>query len=98
MTKSKVTEREVTQTERTPAEAPRPQDQDPAVLTPLEEKVVRMRRGLTAPGDLTLGRHGEGHPELEAQLLEMEKKVLAAVGPRSNPEKRRIVSALRKKK
>jgi len=67
-------------------------------LTALEEKVVRMRRGLAAPGDLVLEQVGQAHPETAAALAEMERRFLSAVGPRSNPTKRRIVSALRRSK
>jgi hypothetical protein len=64
-------------------------------LTPLEEKVVRMRHGLRAPNTLMLGTAAEGHPEAEAALAEMEQRFLAEVGPRTNSAKRKIVSALR---
>lgn len=66
-------------------------------LTPLEEKVVRMRRGLSAPADMVLEQVGQTFPETAAQLAEMEQKFLTAVGPRTNPTKRRIVNALRQK-
>ncbi|MEL6547117.1 MAG: hypothetical protein AAFQ82_20995 [Myxococcota bacterium] len=65
------------------------------VLTPEEEKVVRMRRGLRAPDDLELEFLDDAHPEIADTLRAMEERALAAVGPRSNDSKRKIVKALR---
>lgn len=67
-------------------------------LTPVEEKVVRMRHGLTAPGDLVLERVGQEHPETAAMLAEMEQRALQAVAARNNPTKRKIVNALKRTK
>lgn len=66
-------------------------------LTPLEEKVVRMRHGLTAPDDLVLEAVGQDNPETTAQIREIEERALAAVSARKSPAKRRIVRALRSK-
>jgi DNA-directed RNA polymerase sigma subunit (sigma70/sigma32) len=66
-------------------------------LTPLEEKIVRMRRGLTAPDDLVLEQVGQDDAEVAAQLREIEERALEAVGARKSPAKRRIVKALRSK-
>lgn len=66
-------------------------------LTPLEEKVVRMRFGLTAPDTQGLDQVGQDDPEVAAQLREIEERALAAVGARKSPAKRRIVRALRSK-
>ncbi|MBI3179336.1 MAG: hypothetical protein HYZ27_06715 [Deltaproteobacteria bacterium] len=65
-------------------------------LTALEEKVLRMRRGLKAPTSLALEQVGQGHPEVAAKLKAIEERALAMVSARSNPAKRRIVSALRR--
>ena len=66
-------------------------------LTPLEEKVVRMRHGLGAPETLELGMQAQGNAELAAKLADMERRALAH-GARVEPDaKSRIVSALRKK-
>lgn len=66
-------------------------------LTPLEEKVVRMRHGLAAPQSLALEQVGQEFPETAASLAEMEQRFLSAVGARNNPTKRKIVNALRRK-
>lgn len=68
-----------------------------APLSPLEEKVVRMRHGLAAPHDLVLEQVGQNHPQTAAALAEMEQRFLSQVGPRNNPSKRKIISALRKR-
>tara|TARA_B100000959_G_C14761785_1_gene533675 strand:+ start:410 stop:673 length:264 start_codon:yes stop_codon:yes gene_type:complete len=64
-------------------------------LTPLEEKVIRMRRGLKAPVNMALSRADEGHPELTSQVDVIEQRILEAAGTRSNPTKQKIVRALR---
>jgi DNA-directed RNA polymerase sigma subunit (sigma70/sigma32) len=64
-------------------------------LSPLEEKVVRMRHGFAAPGDLILEQMGQGHPETQERLREIERRALVAAGPRHGSTKRKIVSALR---
>ncbi len=66
-------------------------------LTPLEEKVVRMRHGYTAPATMELKQVGQEFPDTAAELAQMEQKFLSAVGPRSNTKKRRIISQLRRK-
>jgi hypothetical protein len=66
-------------------------------LTPAEEQVVRMRRGLRAPGGLVLEHKAQGNLELKAKLDAIERRVLAAAGARSSPAKRKIVSTLRQK-
>jgi len=66
-------------------------------LTALEEKVIRMRHGLRAPGDLDLEQLGAGNPAVEAKLAEIERRVLAAAGARQNPTKSKIVDSLRAK-
>jgi len=66
-------------------------------LTPVEEKVVRMRHGLTAPDTMKLSYHGEGDSALAEKLAEMEKRAFEAVGARTTTQKRKIVSALRRK-
>ncbi|MEO1483648.1 MAG: hypothetical protein AAFU77_16180 [Myxococcota bacterium] len=67
-------------------------------LTETEEKVVRMRHGLAAPADLELEFLDEAHPELADTLRAIEERAIAAVAPRSNEAKRKIVSALRKRR
>ncbi len=64
-------------------------------LTPEEEKVLRMRRGLRAPDDHELEFLDDQHPELADELRAIEERAMAAVGPRSNDKKRKIVKALR---
>jgi len=66
-------------------------------LTPLEEKVVRMRHGLRAPDGLLLEQVGQDDPEVAAKLAEIEQRALQAVGVRNNPTKRKIVDSLRRK-
>ena len=67
-------------------------------LTPLEEKVVRMRHGLRAPDTLELEQVGQDDPLVAEQLRAMEERALAAVSARRSPTKRRIVKALKHKK
>jgi DNA-directed RNA polymerase sigma subunit (sigma70/sigma32) len=67
-------------------------------LTPLEEKVVRMRHGLRAPDTLELEQIGQDDPVIADQLRAMEERALAAVSARRSPTKRRIIKALRSKK
>ncbi len=67
-------------------------------LTHLQEQVVRMRRGLKAPLDLTLEHKAGANTALKAKLDEIERRVLAAAGTRQNPTKRKIISALRSKR
>ena len=66
-------------------------------LTPLEEKVVRMRKGLKAPPGLVLAQIGQDDPVIAAKLREIEERALAAVAARKSPAKRKIVGALRRK-
>lgn len=66
-------------------------------LTPLEEKVVRMRHGLRAPDTLVLEQVGQDNPEVAQKLAEIEQRALQAVGARSNPTKRKILNSLRNK-
>ncbi len=66
-------------------------------LTPLEEKVVRMRYGLTAPNDMVLDQVGKDDSVVAAQLRDIEEQAIAAVSARKSPAKRKIVSALRRK-
>ncbi len=66
-------------------------------LSPLEEKVVRMRHGLRAPESMALEHQGEGNPELMAKLEEIERRVLAAASARQNPTKSKIIGSLRAK-
>jgi DNA-directed RNA polymerase sigma subunit (sigma70/sigma32) len=68
-----------------------------STLTTNEEKVVRMRHGLRAPDTMKLEQVGNDHPETRSMLASMEKRALAAVGTRTNPTKRKIISALRGK-
>ena len=66
-------------------------------LSPLEEKVVRMRHGFSAPDDLVLEQQGTDNAAVTAELLAMEQRILAAAGSSNNPQKDKIVSALRAK-
>lgn len=66
-------------------------------LTPLEEKVVRMRHGLTAPNDLVLEQVGQDDSVIAAELRDIEERAIAAVSARKSPAKSKIVSALRRK-
>lgn len=68
-----------------------------STLTPLEEKVVRMRHGFKAPKTLVLEQVGQANPEVAAKLRTIEERAMAAVAARKSPTKRRIVSALRRK-
>ena len=65
-------------------------------LSPLEEKVIRMRHGLQAPQSLHLEQIGQENPALAAQLRAIEIRALATVGVRSSEKKRKIIRALRK--
>ncbi len=66
-------------------------------LTALEEKVVRMRYGLTAPKTLVLEQVGQEDDELAAKLRALEERAIAAVSARQSPVKRKIVSELKRK-
>lgn len=66
------------------------------VLTSEEEKVIRMRRGLGVPDEHDLEFLDDKHPELSNELRAIEERALAAVAPRSNLLKQRIVGALKK--
>jgi len=66
-------------------------------LTSLEEKVVRMRRGFTAPHDLVLEQVGQDFPDTRAKLLAIEQQALAAVGVGENATKSKIIRALKSK-
>lgn len=66
-------------------------------LTSLEEKVVRMRRGLRAPDSLTLERADGGNAEVAAKLAEIEQRALAHTVAPTSATKRKIVEALRTK-
>ena len=66
-------------------------------LTPLEEKVLRMRRGLPIPDDTALEFLGTGDPELSAQLAEIERRAIEAVGARNTAVKRQVLKSLRHK-
>ena len=66
-------------------------------LTPLEEKVVRMRYGLKAPRSLVLERHDSGDPRVSAELDAIERRAVASVAAQPSTTKSKIVSALRKK-
>ncbi len=65
-------------------------------LTPLEEKVVRMRHGYQAPNDLVLEQVGQDNPDIAARIAEIEQRALAAVGARDNTKKRKIVTTVRR--
>jgi DNA-directed RNA polymerase sigma subunit (sigma70/sigma32) len=67
-------------------------------LTPLEEKVLRMRRGLRAPDSLVLEQIGQDDPLIAEQLRAIEERAIVAVSARKSPAKRKIVKALRRKK
>ena len=67
-------------------------------LSPLEEKVVRMRHGLKAPNDMQLESLTETYPDLADELQAIERNALETVAARSNPTKRKIIGALRSKK
>ncbi|MCK6547499.1 hypothetical protein L6R52_16745 [Myxococcota bacterium] len=49
-------------------------------LSPIEEKVVRMRRGIAAPDDLELGQVGQSHAKTRALLLEIEARAFERSG------------------
>lgn len=67
-------------------------------LTALEEKVVRMHRGLPAPANHQLEMAvSEDNVEMVAKLQELERRVLEEAGPRNNPIKRNIINSLRRK-
>ena len=77
--------------------AARTQVKTETTLTPMEEKVVRMRQGLRAPDNLILDQLGQDDPNVAAELAEIERRAIAAVGARSNPIKRNIIKSLRRK-
>ena len=54
-----------------------------STITPIEEKVVRMRHGLRAPDTLALGQVGQEHPETQKMLADIEARAIAAVAARS---------------
>ena len=66
-------------------------------LTPLEEKVLRMRHGVSVPDNTPLEYPGTEDPELNAKLAEIERRAIEAVGARSNTTKRQILQSLRRK-
>lgn len=66
-------------------------------LSPLEEKVVRMRHGLRAPTAMILEQVGQGNSEIAAQLRTIEENALRHVGSRRSDTKRKIVNVLRRK-
>ena len=68
------------------------------VLTPMEEKVMRMRRGYRAPENLALEWVGQDNPELKAKLAAIEQRALQMAGAQPSAAKSKIVSALRKHK
>ena len=68
-----------------------------SILSPLEEKVVRMRHGLRAPDSLVLEAMGQDNPETSAKLAEIEQRALSMVGTRQNTAKRDIVNSLKRK-
>lgn len=47
-------------------------------LTPIEEKVLRMRHGIKARGFTRLEKAGDGHPAAAEQLAQLEQRLLAA--------------------
>src|SRR5687768_9036015 len=49
-------------------------------LDPVEEKVVRMRRGVRAPEDMPLERVGQHHPATRAKLQEIEERAMRQSG------------------
>jgi hypothetical protein len=51
-----------------------------AVFEPMEEKVVRMRRGAAAPDDMVLDRVGQNHPATRAKLDEIEARAFEKSG------------------
>ena len=67
-------------------------------LTPLEEKVFRMRYGVTAPDNLPLEQMGQDDPKIAAQIRAIEERALSAVSARRSQAKSRIVDSLRGKK
>lgn len=66
-------------------------------LTPLEEQVVRMRRGYRAPHDVELERKAPMGTEAYAQIEAIERRALAMAGARKSDTKRRIVDSLTRK-
>ena len=66
-------------------------------LTPLEENVLRMRRGVALPDDTPIEFLGAENPELSAQLAEIERRAIEAVGARNTPTKRQVLQTLRRK-
>ncbi|OGQ80749.1 MAG: hypothetical protein A2289_16015 [Deltaproteobacteria bacterium RIFOXYA12_FULL_58_15] len=67
------------------------------ILTPLEEKVLRMRHGLKAPDSLVLEQVGQDDEVIADELRAMEMRAIAAVSARTSPAKRKIVKALKHK-
>src|SRR5688572_11591419 len=67
-------------------------------LSSLEEQVVRMRHGYSAPASLGLEDKAGDNEQLRSELYAMEQRAMAAVAARMSPTKRKIVSALKQKK
>jgi hypothetical protein len=65
---------------------------DVRALTPVEEKVLRMRHGIKARGFTRLESWCEGNPSVAQQLAEIEKRLLAV---QSTPAEPRDAQSLR---
>ncbi len=69
-------------------------------LTLLEEKVVRMRNGISGPTDMPLEYLEDlfpQNPNLAAELEAIERRVMEQVGARKTEAKRKIVASLKRK-
>ena len=68
------------------------------VLTDQEEKVIRMRYGISEPESAELQFRGQNHPETRTKLAEMERNFidqLSGVDPERAARKERIIAKLR---
>ena len=67
-------------------------------LSDEEERCVRMRFGISEPGETKLSRRGADFPETRAQLAMMEAGALTHLAPPipMNPLKQRIIAKLKK--
>lgn len=58
---------------------------DGRTLTPIEEKVLRMRHGIKARGFTRLEKSGDGHPAAAEHLARLEQRLLAAQQTQGHP-------------
>ena len=67
-----------------------------SLLDSLEEKIIRMRHGLTTPAQMPLDQHTSEHPHLAEQLAEFERRAFAQVAARPTEIKDKIIRSLKR--